>query len=58
MGLFNKIKKLFKEKEYKKLTYDPKYQSILKKHNLEPVPYGKDISFIGSYLAVFAKKSV
>ena len=43
--LFNKIKKVIKEKEYKKLTNDPKYQSILKKHNLEPVPYGKDISF-------------
>ena len=43
--LFNKIKKLIKEKEYKKLTNDPKYQSILKKHNLEPVPYDQNISF-------------
>ena len=55
MGLYNKIKKLIKEKEYKKLTNDPKYQSILKKHNLEPVDYKKNYKL--SDLPAFRTKS-
>ena len=42
---FKNLKKKKKEKEFQKLTNDPKYQAILKKYNIEPVPYGQDISF-------------
>ena len=33
-----------KKKEFDRLTNDPKYQSILKKYNIKPVPYGKNSS--------------
>ena len=39
---FKNLKKKKKEKEFQKLTNDPKYQAILKKYNIEPVPYDKD----------------
>ena len=42
---FRMIKRKKKEREFEKLTNDPKYQAILKKYNIEPVPYGQDISF-------------
>ena len=38
---FTKLKKARKEKEYEKLTQDPEYQALLKKHNLKPVDYLK-----------------
>ena len=38
------IKIAIKKKQLDKLTNDPEYQKILKKYNIEPVPYGKDFS--------------
>ena len=39
-----KQKIAIKKKQLDKLTNDPEYQKILKKYNIEPVPYGKDFS--------------
>ena len=44
-GLKNFIRSIqvaIKKKQLDKLTNDPEYQKILKKYNIEPVPYGKD----------------
>lgn len=51
---FKNLKKKKKEKEFQKLTNDPKYQAILKKYNIEPVPYDKDFK-LGD-LKAFRKK--
>ena len=41
---FKSIKIAKKKNKLDKLTNDPKYQAILKKYDIEPVPYGKDFS--------------
>ena len=51
---FRMIKRKKKEREFEKLTNDPKYQAILKKYNIEPVPYDKDFK-LGD-LKAFRKK--
>lgn len=38
----NSIRVAIKKKKLDKLTNDPKYQSILKKYGIDPVPYGKN----------------
>ena len=38
------IQVAIKKKQLDKLTNDPEYQKILKKYNIEPVPYGKTAS--------------
>ena len=40
----NSIKIAIKKKQLDKLTNDPEYQKILKKYNIEPVPYDKNFS--------------
>lgn len=50
----NSIKIAIKKKQLDKLTNDPNYQKILKKYNIEPVPYGKDFSI--DDLPAFKKK--
>ena len=50
----NSIKIDIKKKQLDKLTNDPDYQKILKKYNIEPVPYGKDFSL--DDLPAFKKK--
>lgn len=50
----NSIRIAIKKKQLDKLTNDPKYQAILKKYNIEPVPYGKDFK-LGD-LKAFKKK--
>lgn len=40
----NSIRVAIKKKKLDKLTNDPQYQKILKKYNIEPVPYGKPAS--------------
>lgn len=51
---FRNIKKKKKEREFEKLSNDPQYQAILKKYNIEPVPWDKDFTF--SDLPAFKKK--
>lgn len=43
-----------KEKEFEKLSKDPQYQAILKKYNIEPIPW--DTDFTLSDLPAFRKK--
>lgn len=43
-----------KKKKLEKLTNDPKYQALLKRYNIEPVPWDKDFKF--SDLPAFRKK--
>ena len=51
---FRNIKKKKKEKEFEKLSNDPQYQAILKKYNIEPIPWDKDFTL--SDLPAFRKK--
>lgn len=51
---FRNIKKKKKEKEFEKLSKDPQYQAILKKYNIEPIPWDKDFTL--SDLPAFRKK--
>mgnify|MGYP000032016247 FL=1 len=51
---FRNIKKRKKEKEFEKLSKDPQYQAILKRYNIEPIPWDKDFTL--SDLPAFRKK--